>query len=193
MTDIVDIIVFLWVFSEINFFLRRRWKTSSDFGHTKAEAKRLAERKREFQDAETRVATAEREWRKLRPLVAIAKRRNDGRFDERSNAGRILNRDLPRVKKLQAQAAQQRAAAEKKLAGIASLPDRRARRWSRAASVRAGCRQGLVVLPVLLLVSGPEGGVSVGDGAISAVLIWALAVLILSLGYHAVTKRKLGL
>ena len=193
MTEIINFILFLWVFSEINFLVRAGSKISSDFGHTKEEGKTLTRCQRKLQDAEAREATAEQQWRKLRPLIASTKRRKDGRFDERSKAGKMLNREVPRVKKLKTRAARERAAAKKKFVRIESVPARRARGWSRAASARAACRQGLVMLPVLILVSGHELGGTPGDRAATTMLLWGLAVVILSLGYHASTKRKLGL
>ena len=193
MTETVNFILFLWVFSEINFLVRSGSKISSDFGHTKEEAKTLTECDRRLQDAENRFATAEQQWSKLRPLMASTKRRKDGRFDERSKAGKMLNREVPRVKKLRTRAVREKAAAKKKFVRIESLPARRARGWSRAASARAACRQGLVALPLLILASGHQLGATPGDRAATTMVLWGVAVVILSLGYHASTKGKLRL
>ena len=193
MTETVNFILFLWVFSEINFLVRSGNKVSSDFGHTKEEARTLTQCDRKLREAEKRSASAEQEWSKLRPLMASTKRRKDGRFDERAKAGKMLNREVPRVKKLRTRAVRERAAAKKQFVRIESLPARRARGWSRAASVRAACRQGLIALPLLILVTGHRLVATPEGRAATTMLLWGAAVVILSFGYHASSKRKLGL
>ncbi|HIF97336.1 MAG TPA: hypothetical protein EYQ54_09995 [Myxococcales bacterium] len=191
MTDIVQFILFLWMFFEINFFLRRAKKTTADLGYEGNELRTLADRRREFQDAESSMRGADQEWQKLQPAIAQTRRRKDGKFDERSKLGRMLNREVPRVRRIRKQAGQKRASAKRKLAAIESLPGRRVKGWVRAASLRAASRQAMVALPVMILIGGAAETPTPGNRAGVILFLWCLAVALLALGYSSATRRKI--
>ncbi len=191
MTDIVQFILFLWMFFEINFFLRRAKKTTADLGYEGNELRTLADRRREFQDAESALRGADQEWQKLQPAIAQTRRRKDGKFDERSKLGRMLNREVPRVRRIRKQAGQKRASAKRKLAAIESLPGRRVKGWVRAASLRAASRQAMVALPVMILIGGAAETPTPGNRAGVILFLWCLAVALLALGYYSSTRRKI--
>jgi hypothetical protein len=191
MADFVQFILFLWIFFEINFLLRRTKKTTADLGYTGDELRTLASRRREFQDAESAMRGADQEWQNLQPAIAQTRRRKDGKFDERSKFGRMLNREVPRVRRIRKKAGQGRASAKRKLGAIESLPDRRLKGWAWAASLRAASRQGMVVLPVLIWVSGTAETPTPENRAGVTLSIWCLAVALLALGYYSSTKTKL--
>lgn len=191
MADTVMSIFFLWMFLEINFALRRAKKTTADLGYTGDELRRVVGCRREFHDAESAMLVAEQAWQTLQPAITQTRRRIDGKFDERSKLGRMLNSAVPRVEQMKKQADKERASAKRKLAAIESLPRRRVKGWVRAASLRAASRQGMVILPVLVLVGEAADPSTPGMSAGVTLTFWCMAVTLLALGYYFSTRRKL--
>ena len=192
MTDVVQYIFWLWAFSEVYFFSKRASKTSADLGFKGEELRTLSERRREFNEAQSAALTAEREWQKIQPAIAQTRRRKDGKFDERSKLGKMLNREVPRIRRVKKRAGKERVVAKKKLATIESLPERRMRGWARAASLRAACRQGMVILPIFVLLSANAEHLLPGESIEFVVILWFLGVGLLTLGYSSSTLKKLN-
>jgi len=192
MTDITGFILALWLLAELNFLRFVKVKTTADFNRTREEEREWRDVQRDFQRAEVLYRRAERDRKKLDTLIAKTRRRKDGHFDERTKAGRMLNREIPRLSRARREALAKKKACEGPVLRLEEIPEIRRDRWVRAESLRGACRHGVVVLPVLVaLDAGRFAGENLPQGVV-LLLLWSGIAAVLSLKYVYSTRKELG-
>ena len=193
MTDAVSFIVLLWLVAETNFFFRRKEQTAADFKNTAEQEKERSDAERAHQKAEALYLRLERKWKKLQPSIARARKTKTGSFDKRSNLGKMLSREVPRLEQERGAARIEKRNAKSRLLPYEQGPIRRRNRWIRAQSCRGACRHSLLVLPLLV---GVVEIIRVNEGTefqsgLFVLFLWTLVAGCLSLRYAIVTKNKL--
>lgn len=192
MTGFIWFILFLWLLAEINFRLRGKAKTTVDFNRTPEEERQQTDCQRDLQKAEARYVRVERDRKKLEPLIARTRRRKDGNFDERSKAGRMLNRELPRLAQARKEALAEKQNQEKRVLRFEALPALRRNHWIRADGFRGACRYGMLLMPVLVgLIEAMRSGAPQESPGLLLLFSWCCIVGGLSLKYIYSTKKKL--
>ncbi len=192
MTDAVSFIVLLWLVAETNFFFRRKAKTAADFENTPEQEKERNDAERALQKAEALYLRLERKWKKLQPSIARARKTKTGSFDKRSNLGKMLSREVPRLEQERGAARKEKRDAKSRLLRYEQVPIRRRNRWIRAQSFRGACRHSLPLLPVLVgVVETIRTGAPQEQPGLLVLLLWTCVAGCLSLGYIVATKNKL--
>ncbi|MED5262965.1 MAG: hypothetical protein VX574_11275, partial [Myxococcota bacterium] len=191
MTGMIGFILALWLLAEVNFLRRSEEKTTDDFKRTPEEERRWGDCQRGYQKAEALYRRVKRDRQNLEPLIARTRRLKDGTFDRRYKAGKMLNRELPRLEQARREALAEKKTQGERVLGLEKLPDIRRDRWVRAESFRGACRHGVVLLPVLVaLDAGGVGGANRPHGLL-LLLLWSGLAGALALKYVYSTRKAL--